>query len=39
MNLKALLKPAPDKADLAMTIIRVIVGITFWLMFSTSDLI
>ena len=30
MNLKALLKPAPDKADLAMTIIRVIVGITFF---------
>ena len=30
MNLKALLKPAPDKADLAMTIIRVIVGIAFF---------
>lgn len=30
MNLNALLKPAPDKADLAMTIIRVIVGITFF---------
>ena len=30
MNLKAWLKPAPDKADLAMTIIRVIVGIAFF---------
>lgn len=30
MNLKALLKPAPDKADMAMTIIRVIVGIAFF---------
>ena len=30
MNLKALLKPAPDKADLAMTIIRVVVGIVFF---------
>ena len=30
MNLNALLKPAPDKADLAMTIIRVIVGIAFF---------
>ncbi len=30
MNLKALLKSAPDKADLAMTIIRVIVGIAFF---------
>ena len=31
MNLKTLLKPAPDKADLAMTIIRVVVGLTFFL--------
>ena len=31
MDLKALLKPAPDKADLAMTIIRVVVGLTFFL--------
>ena len=30
MNLKVLLKPAPDKVDLAMTIIRVIVGIAFF---------
>ena len=30
MNIKGLLKPAPDKVDLAMTIIRVIVGITFF---------
>ena len=30
MDLKALLKPAPDKADLAMTIIRVIVGLVFF---------
>ena len=30
MNLKAWLKPAPDKADLGMTIIRVIVGIAFF---------
>ena len=30
MNLKALLKPAPDKADLAMTIIRVVVGLAFF---------
>ncbi|WP_420642314.1 DoxX family protein [Candidatus Leptofilum sp.] len=29
MDFKALLKPAPDKADLAMTIIRVIVGLVF----------
>ena len=31
MDLKALLKPAPDKVDLAMTIIRVVVGLTFFL--------
>lgn len=31
MNVKALLKPAPDKADLAMTIIRVIVGLAFFM--------
>ncbi len=30
MDLKALLKPAPNQVDLAMTIIRVIVGITFF---------
>ena len=30
MNLKTWLKPAPDKADLAMTIIRIIVGIAFF---------
>ena len=30
MDFKALLKPAPDKADLAMTIIRVVVGLAFF---------
>ncbi|WP_420632248.1 DoxX family protein [Candidatus Leptofilum sp.] len=30
MNIKALLQPAPDKADVAMTIIRVAVGIIFF---------
>ena len=31
MNLKALLKPSPERADLALTIIRVIVGLAFLL--------
>ena len=30
MDIKALLKPAPDKVDVALTIIRVIVGIVFF---------
>lgn len=31
MDFKELLKPAPDKVDLAMTIIRVVVGLAFFL--------
>ena len=29
MNVKSLLKPSPDKYDLALAIIRVVVGFTF----------
>lgn len=31
MDLKTLLKPAPEQVDLAMTIIRVVVGLAFFL--------